>query len=70
VDDLTVLKYPHERGVELDRFQTEYQILIILNQNRRIIRLKGYTDDRLYLERAVNGDIHDFLGHYPTISLQ
>jgi hypothetical protein len=70
VDDSTVLKYPNERDVELDRSQTEYQILTILNQNHRIIRLKGYTDDRLYLERAVNRDIHDFLGHYPTISLQ
>ena len=70
MDDSTVLKYPHERGVEIDRFQTEYQILTILDKNPRIIGLKGYTDDGLYLERAVNGDMHDFLALHPTISLQ
>lgn len=70
VDDSTVLKYPHDRGVETDRFQTEYKILTVLGQNLRIIRLKGYTDDGLYLERAVNGDIHEYLTHNATISLQ
>jgi hypothetical protein len=47
-----VLKYTHERGVELDRFQTEYQILTILGRNPRIIGLKGYTDNGLYLDPA------------------
>jgi serine/threonine protein kinase len=69
-DDSTVLKYLHERDVELDRFQTEHQILTILGQNPRIIELKGYTDDGLYLERVVKGDMHDFLTLHPTISLQ
>ncbi len=41
VDDSTVLKYPYERDVELNRFQTEYQILTILSKNPRIIGLKG-----------------------------
>ena len=70
VDDTTVLKYPHDRGVETDRFHTEYKILTVLGQNPRIIGLKGYTDDGLYLERAVNGDIHEYLTHNLTISLQ
>lgn len=70
VDDWTVLKYPHDRGVEIDRFQTEFKILSILGQHPRIISLKGYTDDGLYLERAVNRDLHDLLTDNPTISLQ
>jgi len=61
VDELTVLKYPHERGVETDRLQTEYDILNAIGQSPRIIGLKGYTDDGLYLERAVNGDVYDYL---------
>jgi serine/threonine protein kinase len=70
VNDSTILKYPHDRGIEIDRFQTEYKILSIIGQNPRIIGLKDYTDDGLYLERAVNGDIHDYLTNNPTISLQ
>lgn len=70
VDDWTVLKYPHDRGVEIDRFQTEFKILSILGRHPRIISLKGYTDDGLYLERAVNGDLHDLLTDNPTISLR
>lgn len=70
VDDSTVLKYPHERGVETDRLQTEYKILTALGQNALIIGLKGYTDDGLYLERAINGDVHDYLTNDSAISLQ
>lgn len=69
VDDWTVLKYPHDRGVEIDRFQTEYKILSILGQHPRIISLKRYTNEGLYLERAINGDLHDLLTNNPTISL-
>lgn len=70
VDDLTVLKYPHERGVETDRLENEYKILTVLCQHPRIIGLKGYTDDGLYLERAVNGDVHKYLAINPTVALQ
>ncbi|KAG4441516.1 hypothetical protein IFR05_002973 [Cadophora sp. M221] len=70
VDDTTVLKYPHDRGVETDRFHTEYKILTVLSQNPRIIGLNGYTDDGIYLERAVNGDMHEYLTRNLTISPQ
>lgn len=65
-----MLKYPHEREVEIDRFRTEYEILNILGQNPCIIGLKGYMDDGLYLERSVNGDVRGFLTANPTISFR
>jgi hypothetical protein len=72
VNESTVLKYPLRLGVETERFQAEYEILTILRQHPLIIRLKGYTDDRIYLERVVNGNMRDFLtkkANNATISL-
>jgi serine/threonine protein kinase len=66
VDDSKVLRYPKERGVDSEQFQVEYEIVIILDQNPRIIRLEGHTEDGIYLERAVNGDMHDFLAKNDT----
>ena len=67
VDYSTVLKYPHERGVETDRLQTEYKIFTVLCKNARIIGLKDCTGDGLYLECAVNNDIYDYLTNDPTV---
>jgi len=72
VDDSTVLKYPHDSKDEAEakRLHTEYKILSLLGQHPRIIGLKSFTDDGLYLERATNGDLFKYLANHPTTAVQ
>jgi serine/threonine protein kinase len=72
VDDSTVLKYPLEPGKDMGRLELERKILRIVGQHPRIIGLKGFSDAGLYLERAVNGTLYDYLVNpdNPTPSLR
>ena len=70
VDATTVLKYPHDRGEENEVFETESKILNVFGKHPRIIELKAYTDDGLYLERAINGDLYEYLKTHLSISIQ
>ncbi|QPH09509.1 hypothetical protein C2857_000315 [Epichloe festucae Fl1] len=72
VDDSTVLKYPLEPGGDMTRLEVEHKILDIVGHHPRIIAHKGLTDAGLYLERAANGTIFNFLAEtrHCDISLQ
>ncbi|KAB5511389.1 kinase-like domain-containing protein, partial [Coniochaeta sp. 2T2.1] len=50
--------------------EAEIKRLHTLGQHRRIIGLKGFTDDGLYLERAVNGDLFQYLANHPTTTVK
>lgn len=70
VDESTVLKYPLEPGGDMSRLKHEYKIFSIFGQHVRIIGQKGLTDVGLYLERATNETIHEYLtefNHTPTV---
>lgn len=72
VDDLTILKYPLEPGGDMTRLEIEHKIMDIIGHHPRIIAQKGFTEAGLYLERAVNGTIFNFLTEtkHHDISLQ
>ncbi|OBT84775.1 hypothetical protein VE02_08109 [Pseudogymnoascus sp. 03VT05] len=57
--------------IDMSRFELECEILGKVGKHPRIIRLQRLSADGLYLERATNGTLHDFiLSNHPTISLQ
>ncbi|RDA89227.1 hypothetical protein CP532_0571 [Ophiocordyceps camponoti-leonardi (nom. inval.)] len=65
VDNATVLKYPIERGY-LEWLEHEHRLLEVIGPHERIIGIagRGLTEYGLYLERATNGNVFDFLrGH-------
>ncbi|KAH8729156.1 kinase-like domain-containing protein [Ilyonectria robusta] len=72
VDDSTILKYPLEPGGDMIRLELEHKILTIVGQHPRIIAHKGSTDAGLYLERAANGTILEYLteSDHPAPHLQ
>lgn len=72
VDHLTVLKYPMEPGGDMTRLELEHKILAIVGQHPGIIADKGFTETGLYLERATNGTILNYLADssHPSPSLQ
>jgi len=72
VDESTVLKYPLTPGGDRSRLEVEYEILRIVGQHPRIIGLKQLSDDGVYLERAANGTLHDYIvgSDRPTASLR
>ncbi|PFH57319.1 hypothetical protein XA68_15232 [Ophiocordyceps unilateralis] len=74
VDDFTVLKYPLEPGDDLASLEHEHQLLKIVGPHERIIALakQGFTNDGLYLERASNGALQNFISgaKHHEISIQ
>jgi hypothetical protein len=70
VDDSTVFKYPLAPGGEMDRLQVEGKLLEIVGQHERIIGLKSISETGLYLERALNGTVADYIldsGQSPSL---
>jgi len=61
VDDSTVLKYPLAPNEETTRLEVERKLLEIIGQHERIIGLKGGSKTGLYLERALNGNLADYI---------
>ncbi|RMZ71443.1 serine threonine kinase [Pyrenophora seminiperda CCB06] len=61
IDDSTVFKYSLAPGVEVNRLEAERKILEIVGRHERIIALKGFSEEGIYLERAVNGTIADYI---------
>lgn len=61
VDDSTVFKYPLAPGGDMTRLEVERKILGIVGPHKRIIALKSSSDTGLYLERAVNGTLADYI---------
>lgn len=45
----------------MTRLKVERKLLEIIGLYKRVIRLKGFSDTGLYLERARNGNIADYL---------
>lgn len=61
VDDSTVLKYPLAPGGDLSRLEIEEKLLNIIGPHPRIIGYKGFSNKGLYLERAENGTLADYI---------
>ncbi|KAL2192169.1 kinase-like protein [Thermothelomyces heterothallicus CBS 203.75] len=61
VDDSTVLKYPLAPGGDMTRLKAEKKLLEITGPHERIIAYKGFTDAGLYLERATNCNIAEYI---------
>lgn len=61
VDESTIFKYPLEPGGDMTRLDVERKLLEIVGPHERIIRLKGFSDTGLYLERARNGNVADYI---------
>lgn len=72
VDNTTILKYPLKPGGDRTRLELEHQILTVVGRHPGIVGHKGLTETGLYLERAMNGTIADFLSasDHPEPSLQ
>lgn len=69
VDKSTVFKYPHAPG-DMTRLDMERKLLETIGPHERIISLKGSSDTGLYLERARNGNIGDYLSGNPLASVK
>lgn len=61
VDEFTVLKYPLIPGRGVDRLDVEKKLLEIVGPHEWVIRLKGFSDTGLYLERARNESIGKYV---------
>lgn len=61
IDDSIVFKHPLAPGGEVDRLEVERKFLEIIGRHERIIGLKGFSEIGLYLERALNGTIADYI---------
>ena len=61
VDESTVLKYPHVVGQDLEQQEIEIKLLEQVCPHPRIIQLKGHSESGIYLERATNGSLADYL---------
>jgi serine/threonine protein kinase len=61
IDDSTVFKYPLAPGGEMNRLEVERKLLEIVGRHERIIGLKGFSEKGLYLERALNGTVADYI---------
>ncbi|KAJ5154961.1 uncharacterized protein N7500_010400 [Penicillium coprophilum] len=55
------MKYPLAPGGDMSRLKIERKLLEVVGPHKRIIGLKGFSDDGLYLERAVNGTLAHYL---------
>jgi len=74
VDESTIFKYPliaEGEKLDMSRIETEKRLLEIVGPHERIIALKGSNDAGLFLERAVNGNVYNYLSNSaPTLSIQ
>lgn len=61
VDESTVLKYPLTAGGDRTRIETEHKLLCIVGEHPRIIGFRRLSNSGLYLERAVNGTLYEFI---------
>ncbi|RDW63151.1 uncharacterized protein DSM5745_10262 [Aspergillus mulundensis] len=61
VNESTVLKYPLAPGGDMSRLEVEKKLLEIVGPHKRVIRLKGFSDAGLYLERVPNGTLAQYL---------
>lgn len=61
IDEFTVLKYPLAPGGDMGRLDVERQLLEVVGSHERIIGLKGFSEEGLYLERAFNGTLAQFI---------
>lgn len=61
VDESTILKYPLKPGGDMTRLEVERKLLEIVCPHERIIDLKGFSDSGIYLERARNGNLADYI---------
>lgn len=61
IDESTVLKYPLAPGGDMDRLNVERQLLEIVGPHKGIIGLKGFSENGIYLERALNGTLAQFI---------
>ena len=61
VDDSTVFKYPLAPDGDMTRLTVEGKLLEIIGPHERIIGLKSFVDTGLYLERALNGNVADYM---------
>lgn len=61
VDDSTVFKYPLAPGGDMTRLDTERKLLEVIGPHPRIIGLRGFSETGIYLERAVNRTVADYL---------
>lgn len=61
VDDSTVLKYPLAPGLDLERLKAEQRLLELIGPHPRIIGLKGVSETGILLERAVKGNLANYL---------
>ncbi|KAG5928505.1 hypothetical protein E4U42_000536 [Claviceps africana] len=69
VDDSTVLKYTLKPGGDASSLEHEYRLLDIIGRHNRIIAHKGLTVNGLYLERASNGTLLDYIQQATPSSL-
>lgn len=61
VDDYTVFKYPLAPNGDMSRLEIERKLLEIVGLHERIIKLKDASGTGLYLERAANGTLADYM---------
>ncbi|KAK4032467.1 hypothetical protein C8A01DRAFT_50751 [Parachaetomium inaequale] len=61
VDDSIVLKYPLTAGRDLERLEAERKILEAILPYKNILGFKGSTDTGIYLERAPNGTVAEYI---------
>ncbi|KAK8071894.1 Serine threonine protein kinase [Apiospora saccharicola] len=61
IDEYTVLKYPLSPTQATDRLEVEKKLLEIVGPHERILQLKGVSERGIYLERAINGNLADYL---------
>lgn len=65
VDETTVFKYPLAPDGDMSRLEVERQLLEIVGRHERVIQLKGSNEKGLFLERAPNGTLGDYLLEAP-----
>ncbi|KAH9890206.1 protein kinase-like domain-containing protein [Xylariomycetidae sp. FL2044] len=72
IDDYTVLKYTLAPDGDKSRLEIERKLHEIVGHHPRIIQMKAASDIGLYLERAVNGNVADYIfkGKNPPPSIQ
>jgi serine/threonine protein kinase len=61
VDESTVLKYPLVSGDDMGQLEIERKLLEHVCPHPRIIQIKGYSETGIYLERAVNGSLAEYI---------
>ena len=61
VDDPTASKYPLTAGEDLERLEAERKILEAIPPHKNVLGFKGSTDAGIYLERAPNGTVAEYI---------